>query len=208
MHKPATAPKSSSAATSARTSPAAAADFEKCPKCGLEALLEVRGQGVEGRVSRVQRRGEPALGRDEVGVSLHPSRQRLAGRVLGCQNRRGVRAGINFATEDGRDEVGALRKVAVNGADADAGLLGDLSHRRVHARGREHRLGRLEQRVDVALGVGAHGPIRTAPRLHASQPGSSGLVAHHDLHLTNGTWFRINTESRSASSQISAARRR
>jgi hypothetical protein len=50
-----------------------------------EALLEVRGQGVERRVSRVQSCGEPAFGRDEAGVASQPARQRRAGLVLGRQ---------------------------------------------------------------------------------------------------------------------------
>ena len=108
--------------------------------------------------------GESALGCDEVHVTLHPSRQRLAWLVLGGQNRRGVCAGIDFTTEDGRDEVGALRKVAVNRPDADAGLLGDFSDRSVHSGSCEHRHGRLQQRIDVALGVGAHRPIRAVAR--------------------------------------------
>jgi hypothetical protein len=83
------------------------------------------------------------------------------------QDRRGVRAGVHFVTEDGHDKVGALRKVAINGADADAGLLCDFSHRSVYSRGGEHRHGRPEQRVDVALRVGAHASIRAAARLQA-----------------------------------------
>jgi len=107
--------------------------------------------------------GESALGRDEVHVTPHPSSQRLAWRVLGSQNRRGICAGIDFTTEDGRDEVGALRKVAVNSSDSEASLLRDLSDRSVHSRACEHHHRRLEQRIDVALGVGAHSPIRVAP---------------------------------------------
>ena len=69
--------------------------FMKCPKCGFQALLEVRGQGVECRVSRVQGRRKAAFGRDEGRVSLHPSRQRLSRLMLRCQDRCGVRAGID-----------------------------------------------------------------------------------------------------------------
>ena len=52
--------------------------LKKCPKRGSEPLLEVGGQGVECRVSRVQGRGESAFGCDKVHITLHPSRQRLA----------------------------------------------------------------------------------------------------------------------------------
>ncbi len=78
-----------------------------------------------------------------------------------------VGAGVNFATEDGCDQVGPLRKVAVHGADADAGLLRDFSHRSVHTGGRKHLPGRLEQRLNVALRVGAHTSIRAVAKLHA-----------------------------------------
>jgi hypothetical protein len=87
--------------------------------------------------------------------------------VLGSKERGSLRAGIHFVTKDGGDQVRALRKVPVNGADADAGLLCNLSHRSVYSRGREYRLGRLEQRVDVALCVGAHAPNCAAFLLYA-----------------------------------------
>ena len=109
--------------------------------------------------------GEPAFGCNEVGVSLHPLCQSLAGRVLGCKDRGGFRAGVNFVTEDGRNEVGTLRKVAIKGADANVRLLCNLSHRSVHSGAREHRLRRLKQRGEIALCVGAHAPVRVAPRL-------------------------------------------
>ena len=55
---------------------------------------------------------------DEVHVTLHPLSQGLAGLVLGSQNWGGLCAGIDFTTEDRRNEVGAPRKVAVNRSDA------------------------------------------------------------------------------------------
>ena len=204
MHKLATALRRSSASMSARTSPAAAADFEKRPKGGPESLLKIRAQRLEGRVSRMQRRGEPALGGNEAGISLHPTRQGFEGLVLGRKDRRGVRAGVDFATEDGSDQVRALRKVPVNGADADAGLFCDFSHRSVHPGGREHRLGRLEQRVDVPPCVGAHAPIRAVPRLQSVTLVFRSIAHHASLDKTehcsvkSGMWFR--------SSQVNAAR--
>jgi len=81
-------------------------------------------------------------------------------------------------TEDGRNEVGALRKVAIKSADADARPLCNLSHWSVHSRGREHRLGRLEQRFEVTLGVGAHAPFRAAQRFDAIT-GVLRSIAHH-----------------------------
>jgi NAD(P)-dependent dehydrogenase (short-subunit alcohol dehydrogenase family) len=78
----------------------------------------------------VQSLGEPALGRDEGGIALHPIRQGFEGRVLGRKDRRGVRAGVHFATEDGGDEVSAPWEVTVD--SADAGPLRDLPHGSVH----------------------------------------------------------------------------
>jgi hypothetical protein len=153
--------------------------LKKRTKGGPEPLIEIPAQGFEGRVSGVQSRGEPAFGRDEGRVALHPSRQRLAGLVLGRKNRRRVRAGIDFATKDSRDEVGALWKMSIKGADAYAGLLCDLTHRSVNPSGREHRLGRPEQRVEATLGVGANPPIRAASRLQTIAF-VVRFVAHHD----------------------------
>ena len=70
-------------------------------------------------------------------------RQCFEGLVLGRKDRRRVRAGVHFATKDSCDQVSALWEVAVDGADANAGLLCDLPHRRIHSGTREHRLGRL-----------------------------------------------------------------
>jgi hypothetical protein len=120
---------------------------KKCLECRLESLLEVLGQWLEGRISRVQGGGQAAFGSQKGRVSLHPSGQGLARPVLGCQDRCGVRAGIDFVTEDGRDKVGALRKVAIEGPNADPGLRCDLSHWSVHPGGGEDLDGRLEQRV-------------------------------------------------------------
>ena len=75
--------------------------------------------------------------------------------MLGSQDECGICASIYFMTEDGRDEVGSLRKVPINGADADAGLFCDFSHPSVYSRGREHRQRRLQQRVRIPLRVGA-----------------------------------------------------
>ncbi len=139
--------------------------LEKGAHGGSDPLFEVSAQGFEGWVPRMQGRGEPAFGCNKGGVSLHPHCQSFAGRVLGSKDRGGLCTGVDFVTEDGRNEVGALRKVAIKSADADTRPLGNLAHGSVHARGREHRLGRLEQRIKVTLGIGAHAPFRVAPRL-------------------------------------------
>jgi aryl-alcohol dehydrogenase-like predicted oxidoreductase len=175
--------------------------LEESPKRGFESLLEIRGQGVESRVPRMQRRGQAAFGGNKGRVALHPSRQRLTGPVLRRQGRRGVGAGVDLVSKDGRDELGALRKVPVEGADADARLLGYLPHRSVRAGSREDRQGRLEQRFEVALDVGPDAPIRAAVRL-----GFVSLVfrfvVHLHLHLQYGTMFRIDMEHGSAFSNL------
>jgi len=135
------------------------------PKCGPESPLEVRGQAVEGRISRMKRRGKTTFCRNERPVSLHPVCQSLEGFVLCSKDRRSVRACVHLSPEDSCDQVGALRKMPIDGADTDPGLFGDLSHGRVYPRVREHCFCRMEQRIQVALRVGAHSPIRALARL-------------------------------------------
>ena len=175
--------------------------LEKHAKCRLESLLEIRRQGLEGLIPRVQSRGQPAFCSKKSRISPHPSRQGLARPVLGSEDRCGVCAGIDFATEDGSDQIGSLRKVSVKGPDADTRLLDDLSHRSVHSCGREHVDSRLEQRVDVALCVDAHWPVVLAPRLQ-TLPSVFKLFVHQFpldnrnivpyLVNTTGTMFRSN----------------
>ena len=164
--------------------------LEQRAKGGLESLLEVRAQGVEGRVSRVQGRGEPAFGCNKGRVALHPSRQRFAWLVLGSENRCGVGAGVDFAPEDGHDEVGALRKVAIYGADADAGLVGDLPHRSVHPRSGEHRQRRFQQGV-VFRCASARTGRDLGPRAQRHRLPRPPSCSFQNLHLLNGTSFRI-----------------
>lgn len=54
--------------------------------------------------------------------------------------------------------IGALRKMPIHRRYANAGFLCDLEHRSIHTGSREHHRGRLEQGVEIALRVGAHGP--------------------------------------------------
>jgi hypothetical protein len=86
---------------------------------GLEALLEVGGQRFEGGVAGVQRRGEAVFGREEPGVPPQPAGEGLERFVLGGQGGRGVGAGVDLVPEDGGDQVGALREVAVEGGEPD-----------------------------------------------------------------------------------------
>ncbi|MEP7098322.1 MAG: hypothetical protein ABI748_11705 [Dokdonella sp.] len=133
--------------------------FEQRLKCRAKVLLEVSGQGFEGRVSRVQRRGKSTFGRDEICIPLHPLGQRNAGHVLGRKARSGLGAGIDLLTEDSCHQVRTLREVAVNRAYPDACRLRDCAHRCIHANAREYLLGRLQHPVDVPPRIGAHWPI-------------------------------------------------
>jgi hypothetical protein len=162
---------------------------------GSNSLFEVCAQRFEGRISWVQGWGEPAFGRNKGGVSLHPPGKSRAGRKLGSKDWCGFRAGVDFVTEDGRNEVRALRKMTIKGADADVCFLCNLSHRSVHSRAGEHCLRRLKYRGEVALWVRAYASVYSAiaPWLD-STIGVFGFIAHSPSQLTVGTMFRINTE--------------
>ncbi len=61
--------------------------------------------------------------------------------------------------EDGRDQIGTLGKVTVYRTDAEAGLFGDLPHRRIDARRGEDLARGLNDRGDVAARIGADATI-------------------------------------------------
>ena len=206
MHRLATAPSSSFGSTSARRAPADGRGREQGSKGRPKSFFEVGRQSVVRRISRMQRSREAALGGDEGRVALHPLRQRLARPMLRRQRRRRLGAGVDLATEDSGDEVRSLRKMAIHGADADAGLLGDFAHGGVHARRRERRLGRLKQSVDVAPGVSPHGPRRAAETFRALAvilqfvARQARLAKRNTVPYLYGIWFRFR--------QTNAKRRR
>jgi hypothetical protein len=105
----------------------------------LQLLHQVPGKIVVRGIAGVQGRGEAALGADESGEPIHPHREGFPWRLLGRERRRSCRAGIDFALHHGDDQVGPAREVPIEGSDADAGEVGDLLGRRVHAGVREHR---------------------------------------------------------------------
>jgi hypothetical protein len=74
-------------------------------------------------------------------------------------------------SEDGGDQVGALREVAVEGGESDPGLAGDLAYRSIHARYAENLPRGVDQRVDVALRIRAYAtcPLRCG-RAHSNPP--------------------------------------
>jgi hypothetical protein len=71
----------------------------------------------------VQGRGEPALGLDELGEPAQPADEGLERFARSGQGGRGVGAGVDVMPEDGADQVGALREVAVEGCQADPPLV-------------------------------------------------------------------------------------
>ena len=85
----------------------------------------------------------------------HPGAQRLRRRQGFDQARRGVGQLLNLAAIDRLDDRVAGREVTVKRADPDTRPPRDLFEARLRPHFRERRLGRLEQPVAVALGVGA-----------------------------------------------------
>jgi hypothetical protein len=137
---------------------------EQCAEGRPESPVEVTWQIVERRIARMQSLGKPALSSHKLCVSLHPVRQSVERRIRLRKYRRDVGAGVNFTAEDGGDQIGALRKMPVEGAKANAGLIRDLPHRRIDARGCKDLFGRKKQSVEAALSVGAHPTLRSARR--------------------------------------------
>src|SRR6202021_3673927 len=78
------------------------------------------------------------------------------------------------------------REVPVQRPDPHAGQVGDLLGGRVHPRGSEDGLGRLEQGAEVALRVGAPPPRRRALRHDPPSPGPP-----ERLRAVTGKTFRL-----------------
>jgi hypothetical protein len=158
-------------------------------------LLKVSGQSRGCRVSRKGVR-ETARGGDEVGVSVKPPRQRFARLVLAIQGGSGGSASVDLASKHRRYQVSALREVTVESGDTDIRSRGNLTHGRIHTRSGEDGLRRFEQRIEVALGVGAYGALRWLAPFRSCGGGVQVALASHELcasasPLTNGTVIRI-----------------
>ena len=154
-HNNAIACRRSSASRSPRIAPSAAAASSRARECGSQPLHEVAGQPFERRIAGVQGGGEPAFGPEEFDEPVDPERQRPRRWVGGAQLGAGGGDGVDPGPHHGLDQVRALGEVPVQRADADSGEVGDLLGRGVHAGGVEDRPRRLDQGLDVALGVGA-----------------------------------------------------
>ena len=89
---------------------------EQRGKGGAESLQEVAGQPGEGRVPRVQRRGESAFGREQFGETVDPLGECFGRLVRGTQGRARVGDGVDSAFHDGFDQVRTLREVPVQRA--------------------------------------------------------------------------------------------
>jgi hypothetical protein len=157
-----------------------------------ESAVEVARQTIVGRISGMQRLGEASLGCDKRRVSLHPGRQGLEGRMRLRQRRRSVGAGVDFTAEDRGDQIGALRKVSVKGAKANASLVGNLPHGGIDSRGRKDLLGREKQGIEAALCIRAHAPPRPFSRLCGDL--RIFWLADHHVSLENGTSIHIYME--------------
>jgi hypothetical protein len=87
------------------------------------------------------------------------------------------------------DEIRALRKVAVKGTDSDTCFVRDLSHRGFHSGRFEHRHGRSQQLVDIALRIGARLSIRPLISVHAASRVFRFIL--HQISIATGTVFHI-----------------
>jgi hypothetical protein len=80
--------------------------------------------------------------------------------AISQQHRTGLGTCLDLVPVGGDDEIGSRMEVAVDGADADAGLGCDVADGHIDARGDESRRGRIEQRILVWPGVD---PASAAP---------------------------------------------
>src|SRR5690606_143057 len=154
---------------------------------GHEPAPEVGRQVLVRRVAGVQRAGEAALGGEEALEPLEPAHQRLDRLVLLGEPGGRIGARVDLVAVHRGDQVRALRVVAVQRAGADTRLLRDVADRGVDAALGEHLRGSGEQRVDVALGVGAHTAVRGAVDggRRARLCGRCGRVHDHPLRKRN-----------------------
>jgi len=77
----------------------------------LEPAVEIGRQGLERRVARMKRGGEPALGNDEVDKALQPPFERFFGRIGLRERGRGVLRGDLRDPESlrrGAEQAGAV----------------------------------------------------------------------------------------------------
>jgi hypothetical protein len=113
----------------------------------------------------VQRRGESAFGREQLGETVDPLGECFGRLVRGTQGRARVGDRVDPAFHDGFDQVRTLREVPVQRADSYAGQIGDLFRRCVYAGGGEDGTRGLDQRADVTSRVGA-APALCRVRVH------------------------------------------
>ena len=110
--------------------------------------------------------------------------QRLARRQGRGQAIRRISQLLDLAAVDRLDNRVAGRKVAVEGADADAGPPRDLVQADLGSGAGERRLRRLEQKVAVAQRVGARlAYARKRPCLNAPDVGAAGSPFGADAHV-------------------------
>jgi NAD(P)-dependent dehydrogenase (short-subunit alcohol dehydrogenase family) len=115
-----------------------------------QPLLSPRRQSLEGRIAGVQRLSKASLGYDKLDKAPHALLQSHERRMVRGERLQRVGAVIDLLPENGGDEVGTPRKMAIHGADTDACAICDLTYRRIDPGRREDRLGRREKGVDAA----------------------------------------------------------
>lgn len=100
---------------------------------GAQSLQEIQRHGLESGVARIQNSRETSPLRHEFDVVINPFRERLASVERSSELNAGVRTNIDFAAQRSDNKIRTFRKVAINRANPNAGPLGNLAYRRVHA---------------------------------------------------------------------------
>src|SRR5215469_15955979 len=92
----------------------------------FEPVQEVLREIIVGRVTGVQRRGEPAFGADEVGEALDPAGERIPRTERGTELFRSFNALVDLVLQHGDDEVRSARKMPVERSHTYSGTVSDL----------------------------------------------------------------------------------
>src|ERR1017187_1308924 len=142
----------------------------------LEPVQQMLRQVTVGRVTGMQRRGEPTFGADKVREALDPTHERFPRTARGPEHFRSFDALVDLVLQHGDDEVGSAREMPVERSHAHSRKIRNLLRRRVHPAAREHGLCGLHQRDDIPLRVRALTPRRvdTALRRRSRRPGRLG----------------------------------
>ena len=164
----------SSGATSERNTPASRPGLKQGRYGRGQPLPALRERVAAGGDERAQRVAHAALGRHVVDEAVHPGAQGLVGRQVAQQVVDRVAQPGELVAVRRVDQRLAGGEVAVQRADADAGLLRDRFERDVRTVLGQHADGDLEQPFPVALRVGAQRRAVAITTSRERTGGSSG----------------------------------